>query len=108
MVSTIDIAYKAPVSIFGMDSSIVKEARESAKDELGEKIYAEIISQYGVYVDREELAKALKYDRNQYTKGYNDAIVKAIREINAQYASNSISLEVAKDMIEHLKEETND
>ena len=102
MVDIINAEYKAPVSIFEMGSTIVKE---NAKDKLGEKLYAEIISQYGVYVDKEELAKALKYDRNQYNTGYNNAIVKAIKEINAQYASNSISIEAAKDMIEHLREE---
>ena len=27
---------------------------------------------YGIHIDKEELLKALKYDRNQYEKGYED------------------------------------
>lgn len=30
----------------------------------------------GVYVDKEELIKALQYDRDQYRKGYEDAVYK--------------------------------
>lgn len=32
------------------------------------------IQKVGVDVDKEELLKALQYDREQYKKGYNDAI----------------------------------
>ena len=32
-------------------------------------------------VNREELIKALQYDRDQYRKGYNDAITDALTEI---------------------------
>jgi hypothetical protein len=30
------------------------------------------VHKYGVYVDKDELLKALKYDREQYEKGYRD------------------------------------
>ena len=33
-----------------------------------------IIQEYGINVDKEELLKALRYDREQYSKGYADAI----------------------------------
>ena len=32
------------------------------------------IQEVGIKVDREELIKALQYDRNQYVKGYEDGI----------------------------------
>ena len=32
------------------------------------------VQNVGINVDREELLKALEYDRGQYEKGYNDAI----------------------------------
>ena len=32
------------------------------------------VQQYGITVDKEELLKALRYDREQYTRGYNDAL----------------------------------
>ena len=35
-----------------------------------------IVQQYGIVVDKEELLKALQYDREQYAKGYNDALNK--------------------------------
>lgn len=39
------------------------------------------IRKYDVKVDKEELVKALKYDRNQYEKGYADGKKEATREI---------------------------
>jgi len=36
------------------------------------------VANYGVKVDKEELLKALAYDRNQYKKGYEDAMAEAI------------------------------
>lgn len=33
------------------------------------------IQDYGVNVDKEELIKALKYDRDQYMKGYQDGLI---------------------------------
>ena len=30
------------------------------------------VQKIGVYVDKDELLKALQYDRNQYQKGYDD------------------------------------
>lgn len=45
------------------------------------------IRKYDVKVDKEELVKALKYDRNQYEKGYADGKKEAAREI-LQYIHN--------------------
>lgn len=39
------------------------------------------IRKYDVKVDKDELVKALKYDRNQYEKGYADGEKEATREI---------------------------
>ena len=36
------------------------------------------VQRYGFDVDKEELAKALNYDRKQYEKGYTDGYNKAI------------------------------
>lgn len=32
------------------------------------------VQKYGINVDKEELIKALQYDREQYEKGYDDAV----------------------------------
>ena len=39
------------------------------------------VQSYGFDVDKEELAKALNYDRNQYEKGYADGYKKAIDDL---------------------------
>lgn len=44
-------------------------------------LYLEEIRKYDVKVDKDELIKALKYDRNQYEKGYADGKREAAREI---------------------------
>ena len=54
-----------------------------------------------VKVDKEELVKALNYDRAQYTKGYNDGIVKAIQIIN------ECVYDITK-MLNKMKEELNE
>lgn len=41
----------------------------------------ECICEYGIEVDKEELIKALQYDRNQYKKGFADALDKIRAEI---------------------------
>ena len=33
-----------------------------------------VVANVGVMVDKEELLKALQYDREQYYRGYNDAV----------------------------------
>ena len=38
------------------------------------------VQRVGVNVDREELLKALQYDRGQYKRGYEDGYAKAIEE----------------------------
>ena len=45
-----------------------------------EDIYQAILS-YGITVDKDELLRALKYDRNQYEKGYADGKVDAMDEL---------------------------
>lgn len=59
--------YEPPIEIMIKDKILT---------DIGEKtdnaIMLEITEQYGVYVDKEELAKALAYDRGQYDKGFAD------------------------------------
>lgn len=58
--------YKSPISMI-----------ESISDHITEKIENELLvkvtTTVGFDVDKEELLKALKYDRGQYDKGYDDA-----------------------------------
>lgn len=40
------------------------------------------IHSYGINVDKEELIKALNYDRDQYNKGFNDALEEIKKRVN--------------------------
>ena len=64
--------YKSPIDVF-THNPIIKIIEEHNKQR-DEHIYRRIIETTGVIVDKEELIKALKYDREQYRKGYMDGI----------------------------------
>lgn len=57
--------YESPINIFVND--IVNRLEEEQ-----ESCVMEYIRDIRVDVDKDELIKALQYDRNQYEKGYND------------------------------------
>ena len=55
-----------------------------------EQMIFEAIQKQNVFIDKEELIKAMNYDRNQYSKGYKDGVseVGKIRaEIESKYES---------------------
>ena len=54
--------YKSPIELI----------YESLQWQMEESIY-KVVQNVGINVDKEELIKALKYDREQYKKGYEDA-----------------------------------
>lgn len=49
-----------------------------------ENMVMEAIRKVGINVDKEELIKALQYDRNQYTKGYDDGKNDVLDKIKAE------------------------
>lgn len=59
--------YENPIGI--ITSKIVDEIRNKQE----EMVYSAIVNT-GISVNKEELIKALKYDRNQYEKGYQDGL----------------------------------
>lgn len=61
------MGYKSPVEMFSQISDIV-EYMHRQQDEY----ICRAIMQLGINVDKEELIKALAYDRGQYEKGYHD------------------------------------
>lgn len=60
--------YESPIEILygAIQDKIVKESED--------RIMYEVNRQVGVNVKKEELLKALEYDRHQYEKGYEDAM----------------------------------
>lgn len=61
--------YKSPIELYTTDfcNRIIEESENA--------IVAEISEQIGLNIDKEELLKALAYDRDQYRKGYADALL---------------------------------
>lgn len=54
-----------------------------------EKDCVSVCRRYGFNVDKDELAKALAYDRNQYDKGFKDGYAQAIKDRQELYESNN-------------------
>ena len=70
--------YKSPITIF--ESTIDSFAKSIIKQK-DDEIFAEIQHSFGVDLDREELIRALQYDRNQYDKGYADGKADAMADL---------------------------
>ena len=74
------------------------------------------VQRYGFDVDKEELAKALNYDRKQYEKGHTDGYNKAIDDLledanemaievdTGTYTMKAIGMGLLQQIAEQLKE----
>ena len=62
--------YKSPIE------TIKTEIQKQFEDDC-----IKAIQSYGFIVDKEELVKALNYDREQYEKGYSDGYTNALEDI---------------------------
>lgn len=69
--------YESPIRL------IVQELETSIREQQEKQIF-EAVQKCGVDVDREELIKALAYDRDQYGKGYADGRADAQRWISVE------------------------
>ena len=61
--------YESPISL------LVSDMEHQIRDEQ-ERCILEAVQRVGVTVDKEELIKALQYDRRQYESGYRAALLK--------------------------------
>lgn len=59
--------YNSPIAIFSVAEEIVNQITEEKN-----RIIMESINKVGIDINKEELIRALSYDRNQYNKGYAD------------------------------------
>jgi flagellar biosynthesis/type III secretory pathway protein FliH len=67
--------WESPVNIFEIHEPIIEEINKQTEETIFKAIH-----RVGVDVNKEELIKAMQYDRNQYQKGYKDGYAKAIDE----------------------------
>ena len=61
------MSYESPITI-------VSELINTQLRQDGDRYVAEIEKKVGFHVDKQELIKALAYDREQYQKGYDDGV----------------------------------
>lgn len=87
--------YKAPIDIVAHTNNF-----------LDDSIYKAIV-EVGVNVDKEELVKALQYDRQQYDEGYKDGVREFAERLKTYFVYEDIpvSLWVVKMYINSLLEE---
>ena len=62
-----------------MYQSPIEIIHDNMRMEIEGEVY-KAVQRVGVNVDKEELLKALQYDRGQYTNGFKDGYAKAIEE----------------------------
>lgn len=67
--------WESPVNFFEIHEPIVEEINKQTEETVFKAIH-----RVGIDVDKEELIKALQYDRGQYEKGYKDGYADAIDE----------------------------
>ena len=63
------MSYQSPIELFTTDPFI-----ETLRDE-ADALVVRAVAHAHVEVDKEELIKALQYDRDQYLKGYTDGVM---------------------------------
>ena len=73
----INFGYQSPIS------QIYKDVEYKFKEDMENKTI-EAVHHFGISVDKEELIKALQYDRNQYDKGYSDGRASIVKELENQ------------------------
>ena len=69
--------YESPITVF------MEQAVKSITERRDDEICSYITEKFNVDVDKEELIKALSYDRGQYEKGYADGL-KVLDDIKAE------------------------
>ena len=68
------MSYESPII-----TSIYEQIANKISQDFDNRIIAAVNMNVDVHVDKEELIKALNYDREQYEKGYTDAWKECVR-----------------------------
>lgn len=80
------MTYESPITLIRTQTdNFIKEVNEKT-DEVIFKAVVNVLPQ----VNKEELIKALEYDRGQYTKGYQDRDKEIVRCKDCEYAEQGI------------------
>lgn len=74
--------YKSPISITEEICSTILEQKENE--------VLKYISKMGIHVDKSELIKALRFDRNQYDKGFYDGVLSVVDKLTSDFSQSDI------------------
>lgn len=92
------MSYESPIELFQTDPFV-----EQLRDETDNMILRAVVHA-DVNVDREELIKALEYDRGQYEKGYADGLAyKPPIQTNADSLRAMSDEELAEWLAQHTR-----
>ena len=102
--------YESPIE------KIVQHIQENLIKQEEDHLMAQITETVGYQINKEELIKALKYDREQYEKGYKDAM-SVIEDIKAEITTykddkiihfeSNCMIDIVLDIIDkHMRGET--
>lgn len=90
--------YKSPIEV------VVSQFQEMIIQQQDEQTL-QAIQKVGIKVDKDELVKALSYDRKQYEKGYVDGVMEFAEGLISQAKSfDNIQLVFVKQIIDLAKE----
>jgi hypothetical protein len=67
--------WESPINIMEIQEPIIEQLNNEREEMVLHQIW-----KVGVDVNKEELIKALQYDRNQYEKGYKDGYADAVEK----------------------------
>lgn len=79
-----------------MYESPIEMISRQVRTQQEENVYKAVL-EVGVNVDKDELIKALKYDRDQYNRGYHDGLV------HASMLRDNARAEVAREIFEKIE-----
>ena len=95
--------YESPISII---SQMVNEQIREVQNQEENAIVAEISKKIGVDVDKDELIRALNYDRHQYEKGYVDGRLFGIHEVMSKVKRIGSSQAIQKERFDYYDEKS--
>lgn len=75
--------YESPITVYTQLNDVLEEVHKKQEEYVYNYLF-----EIGVNVDKEELIKALQYDREQYAKGYIDGALDFVKKFEEALANN--------------------
>ena len=76
------MSYESPIEI-------VKTMHDRIEHDIENNVF-KLINSYGININKDELIKALKYDRHQYEKGYTEGYNQGIKDAISKLKEHAV------------------